>query len=126
MGSSQTFTYSLNKNIFDATTKKLSLMKPGDSVFLTFLDRFAKGGYTYIPVRHAKFLAALTDAGKVEITVCFGMWPVLKSTSDFNQWVIQSLVPLGAPHLVGTPANENDGAYVLSGAPVDLQMFEPD
>jgi len=125
IGSSQTFEYSLNKNISDEITNKLSKMTPGGPVFITFVDRFAEGGYRYLPVRHGKFLAALNDSGKVQITICFGIWPVLKAPSAFNQWAIQTLVPLGAPRLVEKPSNENDGAYVLSGSAVDSQLFEP-
>jgi hypothetical protein len=125
IGSSQTFEYTLSKNVSEATKGKLATTKQGSPVFVSFADRYTDGGYQYLPVRSGEFLSAISDSGKVQVTVCFGSWPEVRAANNFSQWVQDTLVPLGAPRLVESPENEADGQYLLFGPGLTDGFFEP-
>ncbi len=123
IGSSQRFTYTEGKNVSAQTVAALQALNAGEEAFLTFVDRFANGGYRYIPVRRAQFVGALVDAGKVEVTVRFKEWPSSAPGGNFSQWLATTLAPMGAPRLVDTPDNEKDGDYLLVGPDPPANFF---
>src|ERR1700721_364681 len=123
ISSSQKFTFSEGKSVSAKTQTLLSAAKPGDPALITFVDRFGEGGYRYIPVRRARFATALVDAGKVEITIVFDEWPSSVPGRDYSKWVLESLVPIGAAHLVGDAENDHDGEYLFFGPEPAQEYF---
>ena len=126
VGSSQTFTYSLGKNISQRAYEAIETTRVGSSVLLVFIDRFANGGYQYVAMRNAELLELLLDSKQVEITIRFGNWPKEGPANSFSPWVRDTLVPLGAPRLSESPQNENDGDYAVVGLAVPTDLFDPD
>ena len=114
IGGRQKFTYTESRNVSQATIQRISNLPRGSSAFITFVDRFGKDAYRYIPIRFANFIGAVVDAKKFEISVRLGEWPEADQ-SAYSQWLANTLVPLGAPRLNQTPENENDGEYVIVG-----------
>lgn len=112
IGLSQTFTFTLGKNISPETVQLIGSLKTGDHALLSFVDRYSTDGYRYTAVRRAEFISAVVESSKVEIRLRLGEWPKTR-VNDFNRWVTENLVPVGAPKLTGTPENENDGFYVV-------------
>lgn len=126
-GSSQTFQYTLGKNVSDATAKALAGVKLGAPAVLIFIDRYSEGGYRYEVVRNASFISMTLDNNKAEIALRVGAWPKVAQGHDFSQWVANTLVPMGAPHLTASnPDQEEDGEYaVLADAlPQDMLVAE--
>lgn len=124
IGSSQAFEFSLGRNVSEETAAALAKLQPGNPVFLTFVDRYAAGGYRFTPMRPGAFLHARVDAQKVRVVVSFGAWPTPKVSTDFNRWTVDTLGPLGAPRLVSAPEDGNDGRYVLLGPDVPKDLFD--
>jgi hypothetical protein len=123
IGSSQTFQYSIGKNLSEQGLGNLSNLEIGTRAMVVFVDRNATNGYRYRAARKATFASTTTDSGRAEITLVFGGWPVPAANQDFSSWVATNLA--GAPRLTNNNRNEeSDGQYAIVGSSPPDDMFE--
>lgn len=89
-------------------------LQPGIECVVTFIDRYADGGYRYHPLRKARFLGHRVVADYVYLKVELLEFIYPQSLERFNESLIDQLNNDGMPCLTdGIPENQHDGYYAI-------------
>jgi hypothetical protein len=90
--------------------------KKGEKVAVIFVDRYAKGGYRFIPLRLGKYAGYRKEQHKLVIAVELTEFINIDDSDEFNQEFKQSFANIGIPALTNNdPMNIHDGNYVFCG-----------
>lgn len=100
-------------NVGKENLEKLGAASAGTPVLFVYIDRFAKGGYRYIPVREGALLHS-SAADRVRVTVAMGDHVTCRDEDGFQKTLAAALEGRRMPALAATGPNEkNDGEYVV-------------
>ena len=114
--------YSQDRNVSDRALTGLDGLQSGEPALLVFIDRLAEGGYEFVPVRRARYVAHRLDAGRVEIDLQLTDWLGVDQGQDFNEWFTAAFDALGAPRKQEAD-EERDGDYAVVGPAPPEEMF---
>ncbi len=83
-----------------------------EQVLLTFVDRYAAGGYQFRPLRRGRLTNAYTEGNRLFCEAELGDY--IAVDGNFADWLQENAHGANYPHLVGNdPNNHNDGHYVV-------------
>ncbi len=110
------YRYRTPRNLSEGCLKQLSKLKEGASVVIIFIDRYADGGYRFIPLRQAKYCSRRREGDQVFFAVELGGWLSPMDLCGFNEKIRSTLGPKNLPRLTnGAPENKDDGYYAIIG-----------
>jgi len=92
----------------------LESLQSGIECIMTFIDRYAEGGYTYHPLRKARFLGYRVVADYVYLKVELLDFIYPQNPLRFKENLIAQLQDKGMPRLTeGNPEYQHDGYYAI-------------
>ena len=87
----------------------------GDSVVITFIDRFGHNGYVYHPLRLGRLVRCREQQDRLFFRVSLEEFVYPRDIGSFNQVLTRSLGQMGLPCLTGNdPRNADDGYYAIN------------
>ncbi len=113
-GCSNEYRYTTQRNIGNDLLGVLPRLNKNTRVLMVFIDRFAEGGYRFVPLRLARFLATKPEGDQMFFSVQLGDWISPRDLVTFNDELRAKLQAKGLPQLTANdPKNENDGNYAI-------------
>ncbi|GAB4124809.1 MAG: hypothetical protein Tsb0027_23480 [Wenzhouxiangellaceae bacterium] len=107
-------------NISTGSLDRIKGLHVGSKAVIVFVDRFSSGGYTYHPLRMAKFVTTREDNDYLFFRVQLEDYVYPRDIDDFNHHFRQHMHPKGIVQLIDNdPFNSNDGWYAV----VDDSLF---
>jgi len=96
-----------------------------EEVLIVYVDRFAKGGYRFIPIRKGESRKIYCRGDRCFFNVSMGKFVSASDVDAFNEIMRQKLADKDLPRLIGNdPENGEDGYYALRAANLDVNSFK--
>lgn len=127
VGAPNRYRYSVGEHLHVSPQTTIHLKgRIGETILVCFGDRFAPGGYRFIPIRKAILEKVEESGGRIYLSVRMAGHISSSSVVDFTKRVyeIDSRLGLGMLRLTGDdPQNSQDGRYVVELPTGDFEEF---
>jgi len=113
-GGTNEYRYTVQLSIAPDSYETLKNSPSGTPVVIVFIDRFAKTGYRYHPLRLATLVKPREDAGRLYFRVRLGDFVAPRDSEAFNRDIVKCLGSMGLPSLKDNdPYRMDDGYYAI-------------
>jgi hypothetical protein len=102
-----------------------SLAKSKTETVITFIDRFAEGGYRYYPLRKGSLIGWKHEGDQVFLRISLADYLASKNPDEVTKALVEALGPKRLPVLTnGNPMEPHDGDYVIENADILKDLIE--